>query len=129
MGVVGFLGGTGYGAAILGTMSINSAGVYGRYAGAFSGDVYVTGNLTATNYLTSSDRNLKENTAESTAFAVLYWLGLLDLMTDDYSFLYLLGYNSDPSTLPEFHQCLNSTQKIANYLITQLEQKGIKPIA
>ena len=63
MGVVGFLGGTGYGAAILGTMSINSAGVYGRYAGAFSGDVYVTGNLTATNYLTSSDRNLKENIA------------------------------------------------------------------
>ena len=67
MGVVGFLGGTGYGAAILGTMSINSAGVYGRYAGAFSGDVYVSGNLTATNYITYSDQNLKENIAPLTS--------------------------------------------------------------
>ena len=77
----------------------------------------------------NDSKNLKENLAESCSFAVLYWLGLLDLTTDDYSFLYLLGYNSDPSTLPEFHQCLDHTQKIANHLITKLKEKGIKPVA
>ena len=77
----------------------------------------------------NDSKNLKENLAENCSFAVLYWLGLLDLTTDDYSFLYLLGYNSDPSTLPEFHQCLDQTQKIANYLITKLKEKGIKPVA
>ena len=67
MGVVGFLGGTGYGAAIVGTMSYNSNGVYGRYAGAFNGPVYVSGSLTATSYITGSDRNLKENIAPLTS--------------------------------------------------------------
>ena len=63
MGVVGILAGTGYGAGIIGTTYGTSSSIYGRYAGAFRGDVYIIGNATATSYLTSSDRNLKENIA------------------------------------------------------------------
>ena len=63
MGVVGILEGTGYGAGVIVTTYGTSSYIYGRYAGAFRGDVYIIGNATATSYLTSSDRNLKENIA------------------------------------------------------------------
>ncbi len=69
------------------------------------------------------DRNLRETAAESTAFTVMYWLGL---PSDDYSFAYLAAYTKDFTTLPEFHACLNSIQKTADSIIKQLEQKGIK---
>lgn len=69
------------------------------------------------------DRNMRETAAESTAFTVMYWLGL---PSDDYSFAYLAAYTKDFTTLPEFHACLNSIQKTADSIIKQLEQKGIK---
>ena len=69
------------------------------------------------------DRNMRETAAESTAFTVMYWLGL---PSDDYSFAYLAAYTKDFTTLPEFHACLNTIQKTADSIIKQLEQKGIK---
>ena len=60
-GVAGLLSGTGYGAAVLGTMSEIAPSLTGRYAGYFDGPTYVAGNLTATNVYTLSDIRLKKN--------------------------------------------------------------------
>lgn len=68
------------------------------------------------------DRNMRETAAESTAFAVMFWLGL---PSDDYSFAYLASYTKDFTTLPEFHACLSSIQKTADFIIKKLEEKGI----
>ena len=63
-GVMGLIGGTGYGAGILGVGSGNAdISVPGIYAGYFVGNVYVTGTLTG-NPVVNSDRRYKRNIAE-----------------------------------------------------------------
>ena len=63
-GVMGLIGGTGYGAGILGVGSGNEdVSVPGIYAGYFVGDVYVTGTLTG-NPVVNSDRRYKRNIAD-----------------------------------------------------------------
>lgn len=65
-GVIGMLGGTTNGAGIYGTTSTSLyslPNLNGRYAAYFDGNIYTTGSQSASSYLTSSDRNLKENIA------------------------------------------------------------------
>ena len=65
-GVIGMLGGTTNGAGIYGTTNTSLYSLpntYGRYAAYFDGNIYTTGSQSASSYLTSSDRNLKENIA------------------------------------------------------------------
>ncbi|MBR1519329.1 MAG: tail fiber domain-containing protein [Prevotella sp.] len=65
-GVIGMLGSTTNGAGVYGTTSTSlypMPNTYGRYAGYFQGNVYVYGSMSATSYITLSDRNLKENIA------------------------------------------------------------------
>lgn len=62
-GVLGALGAQTNGAGIFGTTTTNHLGVNvnGVYAGYFNGEVYVSGDITATHHLTPSDMRLKEN--------------------------------------------------------------------
>lgn len=62
IGVAGVLGSGDYGAGIVGaTYPIMGAYTSGIYAGYFLGDTKVTGSVTATSFLQSSDLRLKEN--------------------------------------------------------------------
>jgi len=67
--VSGLLSGTQNGAAITGSIVGFSdyPAVSGRHAGFFQGPVTVVGSVTATSYITGSDRNLKENIAPLTS--------------------------------------------------------------
>lgn len=67
--------------------------------------------------------NMRETAAESISYATMFWLGL---PSDDYSFAYLAAYTKDFTTLPEFHACLSSIQKTADFIIKKLEEKGIR---
>ena len=60
-GVVGTIVGDYNGAGIYGASNDITGVVIGKYAGYFSGDTYVSGNLTATNVITPSDIRLKTN--------------------------------------------------------------------
>lgn len=62
MGVLGYLGGDKYGAAVFGSTNDNlNYYIPGQYAGFFYGDVRATGSITCSSVNTTSDLRLKDN--------------------------------------------------------------------
>ncbi len=85
-GVFGSLTGSGNGAGVVGSIDYNlGSSIQGKYAGYFYGNVLSTGTMSASSYITTSDKRLKKNIATIDKSNALN--GLLSLNPVEYNLI------------------------------------------